>query len=228
MGEATVGKNFVADLPPFSDSGDPKGLVLRADPGLPEGLVFSDLGSGLAEISGSPGKAGRYSFDIVAKDASGATAARMAAKLVVLEGPTQQASTQAPPLTSGELASNTPAAKAAGFLRDFDGGPCFMARSLGVTSGSPVILGVGADKSTFERFYAGFNRDVGVEPTMTVQPLIARSQCPAVELIGGGQWSARGQTRRRSTPPTETTSAATSPWLAPCPTWLDENWRFCW
>jgi hypothetical protein len=57
-----------------------------------------------------------------------------------------------------------------------------MTRSLGVTGGSPIILGVGADKTTFERFYAGFNRDVGVEPTMTVQ-LIARSQCPAIELI---------------------------------------------
>jgi serine/threonine-protein kinase len=171
LGEATVGKSYVADLPPFSDGADPKTLALRAEPGMPSGLVLSDLGSGLGEISGSPGKAGQYSFNIVAKDASGASA-RMAAKLVVLESPATKPS---PP--------STPAEKAASFLRDFDGGPCFFVRSLGVTGSQPNIFGVGEDKATFQRFYTDFNRDVGIEPQLAAQ-LIARAQCPAVDLIG--------------------------------------------
>ena len=61
----------------------------------------------------------------------------------------------------------------------------FFARSIGVSGSKPVILGVGADRNTFERFYAGFNREVGVEPNLTVR-LIAPSQCPAVDLNGAG------------------------------------------
>jgi serine/threonine protein kinase len=175
LGEAVVGKNFTADLPPFSDPTDPKNLVLRVEPALPEGLVLSDLGSGLGAISGNPSKAGQYSFDIVARNASGATA-KMSAKLAVLAPPSESAS-------ASEPAPPSPADKTAGFLRDFNGGPCFLTRSQGLAGGSPKILGVGADKATFERFYADFNRDVGVEPTFVVQ-LIARPQCPAVDLIG--------------------------------------------
>ena len=182
LGEATVGRNYAADLPPFSDPIDPKGLVLRVEPGLPEGLVLSDLGSGLGAIAGSPTKAGQYSFDIVARNASGATA-KMAAKLAILTPPPAEA------VSTNPSASSSPADKAAGFLRDFNGGPCFLTRSQGVLSGSPKILGVGADKATFERFYNGFNHDVGVEPTFIVQ-LIARPQCPAVDLIGANSGSA--------------------------------------
>ena len=82
MDGAVVGKDYVADLPPFSDSGSSKALVLRADPSLPEGLVFADLGSGFSRISGTPSKPGQYAFEISATNASGAVA-RMTARIAI-------------------------------------------------------------------------------------------------------------------------------------------------
>ncbi|HYC25453.1 MAG TPA: protein kinase, partial [Roseiarcus sp.] len=82
--QAIVGEDYVADLPPFSDTSDPKGLILRAEPGLPEGLFLTDLGSGFGKISGRPIRPGQYSFDIVASDAAGSTA-RMATKIAIAE-----------------------------------------------------------------------------------------------------------------------------------------------
>ncbi|HLJ69933.1 MAG TPA: protein kinase, partial [Roseiarcus sp.] len=66
LDQATVGKEYLADLPPFSDSADPRGVALRAEPSLPEGLVLADLGHGFGRISGEPQKPGQYSFSIVA------------------------------------------------------------------------------------------------------------------------------------------------------------------
>jgi serine/threonine protein kinase len=200
--QATVGEDYVADLPPFSDSVDPKALALRAEPGLPEGLALADLGSGFGKISGNPTRPGQYSFDIVASDAGGATA-RMATKIVIAEpqapaqstpaaGPTGQANsapTAPQAASSSAIAANTPADRVASFIRDFDGGPCFLARSLGVNGSTPIVLGVGADKQTFQRFYQGLNSAVGVEPTLNVR-LIASSQCPALGLIGASSGGA--------------------------------------
>jgi serine/threonine protein kinase len=193
--QATVGEDYVADLPPFSDSADPKALSLRAEPGLPEGLVLADLGSGFGKISGRPTRPGQYSFDIVAGDSGGATA-RMATKIVIAEPQASAPSTPAagspaqsnpapaaPAASSPAIASIAPVDKAASFIRDFDGGPCFLARSLGLNGSTPIILGIGADKQTFQRFYQGFNATVGVEPTLNVR-LIAPSQCPSLGLIG--------------------------------------------
>ena len=74
LADAAVGKDYVADLPPFSASGGAKDLVLHAEPNPPEGLTFADLGSGFGQISGKPGKAGKYSFEIVATNQAGAAA----------------------------------------------------------------------------------------------------------------------------------------------------------
>lgn len=189
LDQATVGKEYLADLPPFSDSADPKGVALRAEPGLPEGLVLADLGHGFGRISGAPQKPGQYSFSIVASDAGGATA-RMAAQLAVAAAPPAapapaRPEPQPPPATQVAEAVNPPADKAAAYLRAFDGGPCFLTRTIGASGSRPTILGVGADRAAFERFYSGYKSEVGVEPNLMVR-LIARSQCPAVALIGAG------------------------------------------
>ena len=86
MADATVGKDYVADLPPFSDAGGAKSLVLHAEPNPPDGLTFADLGSGLSQISGKPSKAGRYSFEIVAANAAGITA-HMTTRLTIAPQP---------------------------------------------------------------------------------------------------------------------------------------------
>ena len=188
LSQATAGEEYLADLPPFNDPSDPKGVTLHAEPRLPDGLALADLGAGFGRIAGRPNKPGQYSFAIVANDASGASA-RMSTQLAVAEpaspaptpAPQLQAPTQ-PPEQNPVVAAIAPTDKAAAYLQDFRGGPCFLARSLGDGGSKPVILGIGANRATFERFYAGFNREVGVEPTLTVR-LIAASQCPAVDLI---------------------------------------------
>jgi serine/threonine protein kinase len=205
MDDAIVGRDYVADLPPFSDSDDLKALVLRAEPNPPEGLTFADLGSGFSQISGKPLKSGQYSFEIFARNSAGATA-RMTTRINVAPAPPQPAVASANPTAlvpnpppapipstpNPVVASLTPADKAAAFLHDFDGGSCFFARSLGGASDSLAIQGIGSDKATFERFYGAFIRETGVEPALTVR-LIGRSECPAVELIrAGGLDSADG------------------------------------
>jgi predicted Ser/Thr protein kinase len=176
------GKDYVADLPPFSDATGGKGLALRADPPPPEGLSFADLGSGLGRISGRPTRAGRFDFAVVASNAGGD--ARMMARLVVAPPPAP------PPLAStdgAQVVKATDGVEAAkNFVSGFDGGPCFFAHLREPASSSLSIDGVGADKDAFQRFYDSFMRVVRVEPTMIVN-LIARPQCPAVGLIAAGQ-----------------------------------------
>jgi serine/threonine-protein kinase len=105
MDEAVVGKEYVADLPPFSDSVDSKALVLRADPSPPEGLVFADLGAGFSRISGTPSKPGQYSFEISATNAAG-RAARMTARIGVAPAPVAPA--PAPPVDTPSVADTPP------------------------------------------------------------------------------------------------------------------------
>ena len=222
MADAVVGRDYVADLPPFSDSGDLKGLALHAEPNPPEGLSFIDLGSGFGQISGKPSKPGQYSFQIVAKNQTGATAA-MTTRIGVAPAPPAVSpppptaaapapTVAAPPLTvvapppptvvapppapatppKPVVAMVSPGDKALSFIRDFNGGACFLARPLGAGSDSIAIQGIGSDKATFERFYSAFIHEIGVEPALNVR-LIGSAQCPAVDLIraaGGDRVSA--------------------------------------
>jgi serine/threonine protein kinase len=207
MAEATVGKDYVADLPPFNDSGGAKSLVLRAEPNPPDGLTFADLGSGLSQISGRPSKPGQYSFEIIAANSAGATA-HMTTRIAIAPAAqpiappvdpvsppadpaiVQQTDPQPSPVAPTDpakpvVASLSPADQAVAFLRDFDGGSCFLARPFGASADSIAIQGIGADKATFERFYKTFIHDVGVEPALTVR-LIGAAECPAVDLIRAG------------------------------------------
>jgi serine/threonine protein kinase len=194
--DAVVGKDYVADLPPFSDSGDVKTLVLYTDPNPPEGLNFADLGSGLSRITGRPIKSGQYSFQVLAKNPTGAIA-QMTTRIMVAQAPQQAApvtitnsaepvpppgSVNAPLAGGSIVASISPSDRAAQFLRKFDGGPCFLARPLKVASDSMAIQGIGSDKAAFERFYGAFIHETGVEPALTVR-LIDPMECPAVDLI---------------------------------------------
>jgi serine/threonine-protein kinase len=170
---------------------------LHAEPGLPEGLSFADLGSGFGKVFGVPSKPGQYAFDILAKNPAGRTA-RMAARITISPAPTAvPAIPEAPPASAaGEaaapavpapspdlrVASLQPAEKAAAFLQRFDGGACFLARPLGGGPDSVAIQGIGSDRATFERLYGDFIRETGIEPVLTVR-LIGPAECPAVDLI---------------------------------------------
>jgi serine/threonine-protein kinase len=195
MADATVGRDYIADLPPFSDAAGGKSLVLRADPNPPDGLTFADLGSGLSQISGKPTRPGQYAFEIIAVNPAGVSA-HMTTRIAVTsapqsaEPPVVVAPTEppppvvAPPPSKPEVASRTPAEQAALFMRNYDGGSCFLARPL-AGAGSLAIEGIGADKKTFEDFYHSFMQDVGIEPALTVR-LIGDAECPAVDLIRAG------------------------------------------
>ncbi len=191
--DATVGKDYAADLPPFSDSNGASGIALHVEPAPPEGLSFADLGSGFGAISGKPTKPGRYVFDVVATN-SGGGATRMTTKINVAPAPLEPK--PQPQLLKSDanpqVAALEPIDKAARFLSGFDGGPCFLARVAAAgdstaaggaaAHGAIAIEGVGSQKQVFERFYESFIRDVGVEPMFVVR-LIAPPQCPAINLI---------------------------------------------
>jgi eukaryotic-like serine/threonine-protein kinase len=215
MDDAEVGRDYVADLPPFSDSGSVGSLVLSADPAPPEGLSFIDMGSGFSQLSGKPTKLGQFSFDILARNATGGTA-RMTARINVaaaerpsvivanplpappapapsrISAPPAPISTPSPAAPNPIVASLSPSDKIAAFLRGFDGGLCFFARPLKAAPNATAIQGIGSDKAAFERFYNAFIRETSVEPTLNVR-LIAPGECPAIDLFrAGGLDSANG------------------------------------
>jgi len=202
--DATVGKDYAANLPPFSDPNGAKGIALRVEPAPPEGLSFADLGAGFGAISGKPTAPGRFVFDVVASN-SGGGAARMTTTINVAPTPAEQK--PPPPLLKSDASPQVAALespdKAARFLSGFDGGPCFFAR-VGAASGdssaptaaapgSIAIEGVGSQKQAFQRFYQEFLREVGVEPAFVVR-LIAPPQCPAVDLIAAARAAAAAPT----------------------------------
>ena len=82
---ATVGREYNAALPPFRLGSDGRGLTLRTEGELPEGIAFSDAGAGFSMLSGAPTRAGAYSFDVLANDSNG-PGGRMVVKLTVAPG----------------------------------------------------------------------------------------------------------------------------------------------
>ena len=180
---AMVGVDYTAALPPFNVGANARGLALRAEPNPPDGLSFADLGSGLSQISGQPTQAGVFAFDIVASNSAGLSA-RMAVKLSVAAA-LQPASTPIPTPEASVVAlapSTTPVDKASAFVHGFDGGSCFLVRSLPGASNSHALQGVGAEVAPFQRFDAEFTRAVGVEPQLGLR-LIAAPECPALDVI---------------------------------------------
>ncbi|HYA74487.1 MAG TPA: protein kinase, partial [Roseiarcus sp.] len=173
---AKVGEDYSTALPPFNVGANARGLALRAEPSLPDGLTFVDLGSGLSEISGKPTQAGAFAFDVVATNAAG-LAARMAVKIVVASPPqpvTPEPSPARPP--------SAPLDKASAFIGGFDGGACFLVRPLPGAARGRALQGVGIELTPFQRFDADYTREVGVEPQLGLR-LIAAAECPALDLI---------------------------------------------
>ena len=179
---ATAGLPYSAGLPPFRST---EPLVLRAE-GLPEGLAFADLGGGLSQLAGRPAKAGKYGFEIVAATKSGAEA-RMKVSIevalqpvappVVTPPPTPTPSTPTPPPTPPPP---TPTPSVAGFLRGYDGGPCFAVRQIENDDRRLAVLG--AERAAFERFEAAFKSALGREPQLDAE-LLTPAQCPAAEIM---------------------------------------------
>jgi serine/threonine protein kinase len=163
LGSATVGADFIADLPPFDPGEDSRGLALRAEPDPPEGLTFTDESGGLGRLSGKPTRPGAYSFEIVATDLSGRSD-RMTVKMVV---------------ASAKL---SPTDVSGAFLRAFDGGPCFLARANASGDGAATIEAIGDDMTVFQRFEAEYSKFVGNALTANYKA-ISPPQCPALEAF---------------------------------------------
>jgi len=178
---ATVGEDYSTALPPFNVGANARGLALRVEPNPPDGLTFVDLGSGLSQISGKPERAGAFAFDIIATNSAGLTA-RMGVKIAIaapLKPPVI-----AEPAEKPSAAAATPASvgKASAFIDGFDGGACFLVRSLPGAADDRALQGVGLSLAPFQRFDADFTRVVGVEPQLGLR-LIAPAECPALDLI---------------------------------------------
>jgi hypothetical protein len=178
---ARVGEDYSTALPPFNVGANARGLALRAEPSPPDGLTFVDLGAGLSEISGKPAQAGAFAFDVVATNSAG-LAAHMAVKIVVATAPQPAAPQPATSEPSPARPSATPVDKARAFIGGFDGGACFLVRPLPGAADARALQGVGVELAPFQRFDAGYTREVGVEPQLGLR-LIAAAECPALDLI---------------------------------------------
>ena len=74
------------------------------------------------------------------------------------------------------------AEKVVAFLKAYDGGACFVARSRPDAGERTLIEAVSADHSAFSRFEAAFKREIGLESLITPRQITAQ-QCPIVALI---------------------------------------------
>ncbi len=176
---ATVGEDYSVDLPTFSGEAATL-MTLRVDPSPPPGLAFADFGSGHSQISGRPTTPGSYAFEVVATNAAG-LAGRMSVKLNVTPAPAPEVTAKAEAPASP---TETPLAKdrAAAFAQSFDGGDCFLVKSLPSAAGGHAYLGVGDQLAPFERFEELFRKEVGAEPQLSLR-LIAPPECAALDVL---------------------------------------------
>lgn len=181
MDDAVVGKDYLADLPPFSDSADIKALVLHTEPNPPQGLTFADLGSGFSQISGKPSKPGRYSFDIVAKNTSGATA-HMTTTITIAPAPQPAVAAVAPAVAPSPpppaVAPNPPPAAPAPNPPSSAPAPNPSPAAASPPANAVVALLTPADKAaTFMRSFDGGS-------CFLARPLTAASDSIAIQGIG--------------------------------------------
>jgi serine/threonine-protein kinase len=163
LGGATVGENYSADLPAFSASANAGAITVRAASDPPAGLDLTNLGPGLARLTGKPSRAGSYSFEVVATNAAGPSSP-MTVKLEVT------------PAQGTEVKANA-------FLKKFDGGDCFLVKPQVGTAFA--YLGIGLEGETFDRFEKDFKQEVGIEPHL-IRRLITRPECPVLNLMRPG------------------------------------------
>ncbi len=177
---ATVGQDYSADLPAFSGGEAAAPVTLRVDPAPPAGLAFADLGSGHSQITGRPTTPGSYAFEVVATNAA-ELAGRMSVKLNVTPASAPEVTAKAEAPASP---TETPLAKdrAAAFAQSFDGGDCFLVKSLPSAAGGHAYLGVGDQLAPFERFEESFRKEVGAEPQLSLR-LIAPPECAALDVL---------------------------------------------
>ncbi len=181
LDSATVGADYNAELPAFSGGAGASPMTLKADPPPPAGLAFADLGSGHGRISGKPATAGSFAFDVVAT-AAGGLAGRMAVKLNVSPAKLE--------LSPADL-------KAAAFIRDYDGGDCFLVKPLPGAGGQDrAYLSVGDQLAPFVRFEDAFRKAVGADPKLSLRPImIMPPECAALDLLRLGDVDASSAPR---------------------------------
>lgn len=96
--------------------------------------------------------------------------------------PMESASLQPPrevPLTKGESAD---APSPSAWISQFNGGPCFLARSIRVASNSVSIEGFGTSVQPFETLDKDFRSTFGVEPKISMRAM-NEAQCPVVDFV---------------------------------------------
>jgi hypothetical protein len=169
---ATVGENYSVDLPAFSAGANAGAITVRAGSDLPGGLDLTDLGSGLARLSGKATTAGSYSFEVAATNTAG-LGSPMTLRLEVAPAPPP------PPENMAKLEHQDERADA--FLKKFDGGDCFLVKPL-AGAGAYEYLAVGAELAPFQRFEEAFKQEVRHDPQLSLR-LITSPECPVVEIM---------------------------------------------
>ena len=188
-------RTSTSDLPPFSAGANTAGLTLRADapPGL--GLCGSRIWI-QPDLGEARPRRDRYSFDVVATDASGQSA-KMAVKLLVAPSAAAadgrkiraacavsrrlRSKSRNAPLNS-PVQPLTPIEKAKAFVAAFDGGDCFLVKPR-ATAGPHSYQVFGREPEPFPALRFDLQEtEVGVEADLRAA-LITAEECPALDLI---------------------------------------------
>ncbi len=87
--------------------------------------------------------------------------------------------------------------KAAAFIRDYDGGDCFLVKPLPTSGGQDrAYLSVGDQLTPFVRFEDAFRQAVGADPKLSLRPImIMPPECAALDLIRLGDANASSAPR---------------------------------
>ena len=164
-------------IPPVDrTAAERRGVALKVEGDLPPGLEFQDRGGGNGLLSGVPGAAGSWTFDIVAHT-RGAQEGRL-----VVTVPVEQL--RAGTAEAAELAAQPSLEyRVRDFVANFAGDECFHAAPVTVAAARIEVEAFADDAAPFHDFDAAFGRAMGTEARIGGR-LVTPAQCAALAFAG--------------------------------------------
>jgi serine/threonine-protein kinase len=84
-----------------------------------------------------------------------------------------------PPVTPQRFTSSDPVTR---YVRDYEGGDCFLLNPTNVSAGTAAVEGFGSTPAPFQAFDEAFKRALGFEAQISLR-LLTDAQCPAVTFL---------------------------------------------
>jgi eukaryotic-like serine/threonine-protein kinase len=96
----------------------------------------------------------------------------------------QESHSQTPlqPLPEPQPPPQSPSDRLAAYVRNYEGGDCFLLRPVMISDTSAEIEGFGSSEAAFKKFLQDFEKANGFEPQVSLRQ-VADTQCPAVAFM---------------------------------------------